>query len=227
MKITQLELALWQELREAELTPQDSDLRWLCQGLEVAIAATPKAQKLQVAGEAVLLIAGILKLRAEGMLTDWEQAHSLEGPTLEADDLSQLIRQSMALELDDLIAEPEPVTRQPKKALEQSAESVAGIVDKAALLEAFESEINLAENQGQDDSGAVSVAHAENVTAWASAISQWLKQYASTQPISLWDLQQGVAMPLVEVWLGLLGIQGVKLNQQGSFYDSNSIFISG
>lgn len=79
---------------------------------------------------------------------------------------------------------------------------MAGVVDKGVLLEAFDTEIALMEAQAEVE--AVSAAHSEDVSAWARAITQWLREHSSNGSVSLLELQQGVEMPLVEVWLGLL-----------------------
>lgn len=221
MSAIQLELDLWQELQLAEQSPEQTDVVKLCKGMEAAISATPPNQKLQTAARAFLQIAEIFALRSQLLLTDWEQSHNEEGPPLEDEDLSELLRQSLSLDLEELMAEPEPVTRQRRSPNLVSGESVAGVVDKDALLEAFDTEIELVEAQAQSESGAVSVAHSEDVTAWAAAIAEWLQQRFSTEPVSLLELKQEVRMPLVEVWLGLLlGSESVVLKQRGDFYSS-------
>ena len=61
----------------------------------------------------------------------------------------------------------------------------------------------------------------ENVPAWTNAIAQWLTTRSTTESVSLLHLQQELAMPLVEVWLGmLLGGQDLyQWEQHGDFYD--------
>jgi len=226
MSAIQLELDLWQQLQAAEQSPEQTDVVRLCIGMEAVISVTPTPQKLQTAATAFLQIAEIFALRAGLLLTDWEQSYSEEGPPLEDEDLSELLRQSMSLDLEELIAEPEPITRQRKPSQAGSVESVAGVVDKGVLLETFDTEIELVEAQAEAASGAVSVAHAEDVTAWAGAIAQWLHQHSSAGPASLQELQHGLGMPLVEVWLGLLlGSEGVVLEQKGTFY-SHQIWVN-
>lgn len=52
-------------------------------------------------------------------------------------------------------------------------------------------------------------------------IAGWLQDHSSGQPISLSELQQGLGMPLIEVWLGaLLGPEELRLEQQGELYSS-------
>jgi len=222
----QLQLDLWQELQAAEQSPEQTDVVQLCIGMERAIAVTPPAQKLQTAASAFLQIAEIFALRAGLLLTDWEQSYSEEGPPLEDEDLSELLRQSMSLDLEELMADPEPITRQRKPSLTDSVESVAGMVDKDTLLEAFNTEIELMEAQAGAESEVVSVAHSEDVTAWAGAIARWLQQHSSAEPVPLMELQKGVGLPLVELWLGiLLGREEFMKEQRGAFY-SLDIWVS-
>lgn len=66
--------------------------------------------------------------------------------------------------------------------------------------------------------------HGENVEESSGAIAQHLQHFHSS--IRLADLQQVLKMPMVELWLGLL-IGGYSLNQQGEFYDSQTLWITG
>jgi len=220
--VIQLELDLWQQLEAATQQPESADLRQLWQGLEQAIASVPRQQQLPMAATAIAQIIEVFALRADWLLSALEVKDRSQGPVLSEDFLTGWLRQSMSIDLADLKEEGfalEPATRQRRSSGLASEESVAGVVDKKVLLEAFDTEIELVEAQAGAASGAVSVAHAEDVTAWAGAIARWLQQHSSTEPVSLLELQQGVGMPLVEVWLGLLlGNQGVALKQQGEFY---------
>jgi hypothetical protein len=228
MYSTQLQLNLWQDLKAAEQAPEQCDLTQLCSGLEDAISTVPLAQQLQMAATAFAQIAEIFVLRAEVLLTDWEQAHSNEGPALEDDDLTELMRQSMSLELDELIAEPEPYTRQQQATGSDSRDSVAGEVDKAVFLEAFSSEIELMETQAQAVSGAIAVTEAEDVAGWAAVITQWMEQNGNIEAISLIQLQQKLGMPLIEVWLGLLLSQEhpFQLEQCVELYSLDGIWVT-
>ena len=63
---------------------------------------------------------------------------------------------------------------------------------------------------------AISTAH---VSAWIDAIAYSLKLNPS--PMRLLDSLQ---LPIVEIWLGLL-LGSFKLEQKGTFYNSNEIWI--
>jgi len=56
------------------------------------------------------------------------------------------------------------VEQRQRQPLAPAADSVVGSVDKAALLEAFDSEIEAVEAEAQRQSGALSAAHEEDVS---------------------------------------------------------------
>ena len=66
----------------------------------------------------------------------------------------------------------------------------------------------------------------EDVAGWAREIAQWMQQRENAKAISLTQLQQGLGMPMVEVWMGLLlsQEQHYQLEQRGGFYDLKGIW---
>ncbi len=70
------------------------------------------------------------------------------------------------------------------------------------------------------------MAEQECVSDWARAIASWMQQHCCSQTVSLVELQQGLEMPMVEVWLGLLQGQQHELKQCGDFYDPKGIWIA-
>lgn len=227
---TQLELNLWQQLKAANHQPEAANLERLWQGLEQALTSVPQGQRLQVAAEAITQIAEVFCLRADLVLAALEVQDNFQGPVLPEDFLTELMRQSMSIDVSDLKEEwfePEPATH-PRSALgSRVGESVAGEVDKAALLEAFDSEIELVETEAQAKSAVGAVAHDEDVVGWAGAIAHWLERSQSSEPVSLIQLQQGLEMRLVEVWMELLLSQQGKyhLEQKGEFYNPGGIYL--
>ncbi|CAA9562836.1 hypothetical protein AVDCRST_MAG81-792 [uncultured Synechococcales cyanobacterium] len=225
MQTTQLELSLWENLEQAAATPETTDLDHLWQELEAAIGPLPHEQRLQTAGKAIAQIVEVFALRCDLILSAWEEAHNDQGPAVDEDALSGLVRQTMTLDLSELMEEPVAEQRQ-RQSHTSSTNSVAGPVDKAALLEAFESEIELVESQAQARAAAMAVAHDEDIAGWASMITQWLELRQSSELVSLVQLQQEVGMPLVEVWLGLLlSQQQYEWEQQGDFYDTDGLYL--
>ena len=82
-------------------------------------------------------LAEVLAIRAESCFESWQQRFDPTGPMLEVDDFSDLVRQSFSLELEELIAEPEPTYRLPSEN-EPEGGSIVAEIDKAELLELLE-----------------------------------------------------------------------------------------
>lgn len=164
--------------------------------------------------------------RSDLLLSAWEDAHNDEGPAVNEDAISGLVRQTMTLDLSGLMEESAPEQRQPRT---QPALSVAGSVDKAALLEAFNSEIELVEAQAHAESAVGAAADDEDVGAWAGAITRWMATRSSPEPVSLIELQRELGMPLIEIWMGLLLARAgsYQLVQQGEdFYALQGVSVA-
>jgi hypothetical protein len=110
----QLELDLWGDLKTALTEPEFADMKLLWHSLEEAIAqARPVTgfahqdsnQQLLVAGDAITQIAEVYVKRANGILDSLEVTDNIEGPILGENFLLGLMRQSMSMDLSDLIEE--------------------------------------------------------------------------------------------------------------------------
>jgi hypothetical protein len=132
--------------------------------------------------------------------------------------LSGFIRQTMTLNLDEILEQPNPQHRASRPAISEPIESVMGQVDKAALLKMVdELDVQSAKEQ------ALAVAHDEDVSAWSRAIAQWMRQQ-NMDVFQLMQIQHELDMPLVKIWLALL-LSGFSLEQRGCFYDAETIWV--
>ncbi|KAM3099058.1 hypothetical protein ACKFKF_15580 [Phormidesmis sp. 146-12] len=208
MKGTQLELDLHQALAD----PPTADLKQLWQVLEEALQPLPKYQQLQIAGDAIAQIVEVVCGRAQQILDGLEHSqHSLQTEPqikicLSREFLEPFIRQSVSLNLDQLLVPP--TNRQREKGIQ----SVVEECNKEALL------LMLDEEQAKQQ--ALAVAHAEAVEDWSTRLREFFIQ--TDKPALLNELVQDLQMDWVEVWLGLL-LGGFKLEQQGEFYDAKTI----
>ncbi len=173
---------------------------------------------LNKGGEALLQIADLCAARAGLLLTEWEEAY--RDPVVQQGFFTDLVRQTMAVDLGDLM-EPIP-PRKPRtkraKSFETEEGSIVATVDKAALLamvDQLESEAAVEEERQQQ---VLAIAHDENVSQWIEAIDRKL-QDAPDARVSFTELCWGLGMPWVEVWLGLL-LGGFELEQRGAFYQA-------
>jgi hypothetical protein len=213
VKTTQLELELWAQLQRAQQSPEAIDVSQLLDVLEVAAAQLPESQRLQFAGDALLQMAELCAARAGLLFTEWEEAS--RDPIVERGFFADVVRQTMAVDLSDLL-EPPPVRKRRTKSTSKPEGSIAAPVDKAAVLAMVDQiEVDHEETQNQ---AVLAISHSEDVTGWTEAISQWL-QTAPALPVSIAELSNGLEMPWVEVWLGAL-FGGFQLDQWGEFYES-------
>ena len=138
-----------------------------------------------------------------------------------ADDaFDRYVRQSMVVDFEQFI---EPLPSLTRKTPEQAknGNSIFGEIDKEVLIQALEQESLLSVEE--EFERAISTAHAEDVSSWVEAITHCIAN--SFSPMRLIDLQATLPLPIVEIWLGLL-LGDFKLEQRGSFYASNEIWIS-
>ena len=190
----QLELDLWGDLKTALTEPESADMELLWQGLEEAIAYQNSNQQLLVAGNAIAQIVEVYVKRAKSILDSLEvNDDSSEGPVLDEDFLSGLMRQSMSLDLSDLMEEF-------AFEIESSPVSVASVV---SVIDRKEAKAIARKARAAMRKALQELAEKENIPKWQQAIALWIEQHQG-EKVSLWQLHQALDMPLVEVWLGLL-----------------------
>ncbi len=209
----QLELSLWQDLESATNAPETADIKILFQDLERVVAEVPEDKRLILAADAISQIVEIYVKKANLILDSLEVRDTSVGPILTEDFLSGLMRQSMTIDLSDLMEDL--FEKQPILTQETDEEHHIELQDKKKAKA-------IADEAGHDAKKLMlELAGKEDVPTWAAAISRWLTARSSTESVSLLQLQQELGMPLVEVWLGmLLGGQDLyQWEQHGDFYD--------
>ena len=204
----QLELPLWSQLQQSRLAPESIDLEAILDQAEQEIAQLPEAMQMQAAGEAILQLAQLQLLRSEVLIDNWENAY--RDPHVKSDFFSDIVRQTMAMDLSDLITPLPPRKRRAKTTL-KAQDSVVSVVDKSAVLAMIEqldalspidnNQLPLSDEEHKQL--ALDFAHDEDIFSWCQAIALWIEQHQGGK-VSLRQLQQALGMSLVEVWLGLL-----------------------
>ena len=228
----QLELSLHQDLSAAKSEPVAANLQQLWHKLEQVIELTSKSHKLRVLGDAIASIVEIYVMRANAILSSLEAKESGGEPILSEDFLNDLMRQSMSIDLSDMMEklffpEAEPQPREPAPACgptvvpqdKEAAHAVPKAVTDATIaqvtpVDAKQMLVELAGN--------------EQVSHWSAAISEWMQQHGGGEIVSLPQLQQALGMPLVEIWLGLLlsPVHQYDWERRGDFYsDAGEIFL--
>ncbi len=215
--LTQLELNLKAATGAAMADLIAADLRALWATLEPMLIALPDAEQLRMGGMAIAELAEICQLKAEQMLSDWEEQQHQTGPVMADDLLAGLVQRTMYLELSDLVRQPQPRQRS------KSGRSLVAPVEKAELLALLAAEPMAEELEAH--TAALSVAHQENLTGWIGAISDWMQRSsAQLEAVSLPELQQSLNLSLIELWLALL-LGGYQLEGRGEFYQTEQIWI--
>lgn len=231
MNYQQLELPLWSQLQLSRLAPESINLVAILDQAEQEIAQLPEAMQMQAAGEAILQLAQLQLLRSEVLIDNWENAS--RDPHVESNFFDDIVRQTMAVDLSDLITPALPRKRRTKSVIPKAQDSVASMVDKSAVLamveqlEAENSVSGLPLSDEQQKQFALDIAYKEDILAWCHAIALWIEQHQG-EKVSLLQLQQALSMPLVEVWLGLLhSPTPYQWEGQGEFYrEARNFWIS-
>jgi hypothetical protein len=135
---------LWQQLAEAQQSPQAVDWEQLCLAFDVAILTlqesdrAPIGKRLATAAEAIEQMADVLAARASAWAEDWYR-HPGDGPVLDEDLFSEFVRQSFSLDLSDFVAVPELYVRSAFEKSHEDAESVVEYREKTDVLAELES----------------------------------------------------------------------------------------
>jgi chromatin segregation and condensation protein Rec8/ScpA/Scc1 (kleisin family) len=216
VSVRQLELNLELALEEAAEVPEAADVLRLWAQFEGDLAELKQRDRLRVAGNVLVQLAGICETKADLLWEDWQDAHNADGPVMGEDWLQGLTRQTQELDFSDLVKRSYHKNGELLNEHKDDDYSVAGDVGKLAVLDM----INALE-EAELKSQALAVSHAENISNWVKALAA--KQTDSPQ--RLIDLQKQLRMPLIEVWIAAL-LGGFVLEQRGSFYQTQDVWVS-
>lgn len=227
--VEQLKLALWEALQAAPLQLESYNPLQLCDLLLQILPNLPVHLQLQMAEQGYEQIVDTFFLKAKYLIAEWEQNHrslpdkveevaNSKPPVLNLEDLDAWVRQTMSVNFEDFLAKPATKRQRAKKP--KADDSIAGEVSKEAALELA------ARLEAQQDPAEMvkKLAGEEDPLAWAETIANWLRRYAPDQPVTLNELCQGLELPFVTIWLGLL-LGGFDLTQSGALYDSEIVIL--
>ena len=190
--VRQLELNLEFALEEAAEMPETVDVLSLWKQFEGELAGLKHRDRLRVAGDILVQLAGLCETKADVLWEDWQDAHNVDGPVMGGDWLQGVTRQTQELDFSHLVKRSYQTHPNADKADE---DSVAGDVDKLSVLEMLD-----ALDDTDLKSQALAVSHAENVSDWVQALADQQQE----GPQRLVDIQQQLQMPMVEVWIAAL-----------------------
>ena len=218
-----LEPSLWEALRSAQLMPEQANLSELMPRVDAALAQLSEegaqmtdSARLQAAGKLLLQVADLCAVRAEALMTGWEETH--RDPIVDRGFFADVVRQTMAVDLSDLM-EPVPLRQRRTKPSETLTGTIVAPIERETLLlwvDQWEAEAD--EDEVSQVQQVLAISHEEDVSGWANAISWWM-QTAPDCAVPLAELCRCLNMPWVEVWLGVL-LGGFELEQRGEFYQN-------
>ncbi len=204
----------WQNIEAAKEVPERANVSVLIEQAEDILSQLSVEKQLRLAGETLVAIAEIYQFKSEALLNDWQQKYAPSEPEFDEELLAGLVRQSMSLDISDLLESPQQ--RQRVKSLMPEMESVAGEVDKQKLLQVLDSE--------QMRQQVFQTSYDENITAWCEQISIWFDEHLGEE-CSLIQLVEETELSLGKVWLSLLLGKFKLKRSDGDFYDPSSISI--
>jgi hypothetical protein len=211
-----IQLTIWDRLNLATSNSVGADFLGLLTEVDESIEQLPPNDRLEAAGEAIYRLGEIYATRSAMQLSEIEYLFRPEQePVMSLSAFDRYVRQSMVVDLEQFIEVPElPEYEREYNLTVVREQSKAEILDSIGELEEIDPEVAYQQ--------AIGLAHDEDVSAWGEAISARLDEWG--QPISLLELQGSIEMPLVQVWLTLL-LNGIPLEQRGSFYQTEQVWV--
>ena len=216
ISVRQLELNLEVALEEAAERPETADVLSLWSQFEGELAGLEQRDRLRVAGDILVQLAGLCEAKADVLWEDWQDANNAEGPVMGEGWLQGLTRQTQELDFSVLVSRSYHTSSDLPNTDKTDGDSVAGDALKLSVLDMID-----ALDDADLKSQALAVSHSENVSEWVKALAA--KQQDAPQ--RLVDIQQQLKMPLIEVWIAAL-LGGFSIEQRGSFYQTQEVWVS-
>jgi hypothetical protein len=208
---TDLMPQLEEELERAIAQPQSADFDRLWNLMLAVLEPLPRLRQFEVAGDVILQLADLLLVRADQLLSPKSVEDDSAGISPTRELLDQFTR-SLTFNLA-AVTKP-PITR--RRSQPSPEGSIVAEVDKTALLAVLDAE--------STKQAALDLAHEERIEDWAVQLHQVFSESSS---VALVDLVQQSQMPLVQVWQTVLLGQGFELEQQGEFYQVETVQVRG
>lgn len=166
--ILQLELNLWDQLKQAEAAPTSIAFEQLLLCFDQELDRMNSKEKLEQGAKAIQQLADLLAMRADCLFDEWSQRFDPSGPVLAEEDTSDFVRQTFNLELDDYIADREPAYRiQNDNDIPRPLFSEISKDDLLELLEDFQVNSRSLDIQKLE--------YDESVSGWIAVVRSWLE----------------------------------------------------
>jgi hypothetical protein len=220
MAVIQLQLNLWDQLAQAQRSPQDANWQQLYLAFDTAIDQTPVGLRLATAADAIVEMAEVLAARADEFFSTWRRVPE-DGPVLDEDLFAEFVRQSFHLDLEGFVGVPELYVRSAFEKVHGEGESVVAEVSKEELLESLEDESTL------EPMPMLELEHDEDVAAWAAIVRGWMVS-VGVDGVSISEVVDATQLSTVKVWIaGLLcDFELERMSRKDKdFYDAEQLII--
>jgi hypothetical protein len=218
MTVIQLQLNLWDQLAQAQRSPQDANWHQLCLAFDTAIDQTPVGLRLATAADAIGQMAEVLAARADEFFSTWRRV-SEDGPILDEDLFAEFVRQSFHLELDGLVGVPELYIRNALEKVHGDGESVVEYRGKDEVLAELESFV------GEEREGEIeALEYDEDVGAWAFLVREWM-EIKGVDSVSISEVVDATQLSAVKVWIAGL-LCDFELYQAKEFYSLEGLILN-
>ena len=179
------------------------------------IERTPVRLKLATAADAIEQMADVLLSRTIAWVEDWSCKLG-DGPVLDEDLFSELVRQSFSLDLSGLVDEPVLYVRSASEKSHEEAESVVEYREKTEVLAELESFVE--EDAGED---LEQLEYDEDVAAWAKAIRGWMERQG-LESVRISEIIDATNLSGGKVWIAGL-LSDLSLQQTKDFYSFDGL----
>ena len=131
--VRQLELNFEVALEEATETPETVDVLGLWAQFESELAGLEQRDRLRVAVDILVQLAGLCEAKSDVLWENWQDAHNAEGPVMNGDWLKGVTRQMQELDFSDLVNRSYNTSRKLLNEDKIDEDSVAGDIEKASV----------------------------------------------------------------------------------------------
>lgn len=204
------------------------DTKAVWRSLEQSLNHLDTPQQIQLAGRAIEHLVELFVASSEQVFEELDATLTQDGPQMTIEQFLPYVRQGMEIDFSqfvggfDRIEERGPYAPRMVRAEDlDDNHTIVAAVDPVTLADAVEGLESVKEEI--DLEAAIELAHIEDVEAWARAISTYFEM-AEAETVALQTLRQSIALPWIEVWLGLL-LGGYQLERHGTDFYGGEIWV--
>lgn len=196
--------------------------------LEQSLDHLDTPQQIQLVGKAIEHLVELFVASSEQVFEELDATLTQDGPQMTIEQFLPYVRQGMEIDFSQFVGGFDRIEERgsyaPRMVRAEDLDdnhTIVAAVDPVTLADAVEGLESVKEEV--DLEAAIELAHIEDVEAWARAISAYFEM-AEAETVALQTLRQSIALPWIEVWLGLL-LGGYQLERHGTDFYGGEIWV--